>query len=237
MTWDDRIVGVSPEQVSFNEHGLVIAGQQYYCDHPRLEFARCLLEIDEMRFGGEFREQDPIHPTAIVGHIGFGFERDESGVPIRIPHFASVIMGTNVSIGAYTVIDRGVLENTEIGDNTKIGHMVHIAHNVKIGRNNLIVDRVGIGGSSVIGNDCFIGYGATILNKIRIGNGCTIGAGSVVTKDVPDGETWYGNPARKKEDAKGGFIIPNLTPELKEEIIKAFRDYKDARHPYTILPE
>ncbi len=42
-----------------------------------------------------------------------------------------------------------------------------------------------------------IGSNATIVGPVTIGRGSLIGAGSVVTKDVPDGEIWAGNPARK----------------------------------------
>jgi acetyltransferase-like isoleucine patch superfamily enzyme len=47
-----------------------------------------------------------------------------------------------------------------------------------------------------------IGAGSTILPGISIGEGAFIAAGSVVTKDVPAGELWMGNPARfyKKVD-------------------------------------
>ena len=41
-----------------------------------------------------------------------------------------------------------------------------------------------------------IGAGAVILPGLTIGEGAMIGAGSVVTKDVPAGELWIGNPAR-----------------------------------------
>ena len=41
-----------------------------------------------------------------------------------------------------------------------------------------------------------IGAGSTILPGITIGEGAMIGAGSVVTKDIPAGELWIGNPAR-----------------------------------------
>ena len=36
----------------------------------------------------------------------------------------------------------------------------------------------------------------TVLPGVRIGDRCIIGAGSVVTKDVPDDSVWVGNPAR-----------------------------------------
>ncbi|MCW3797511.1 hypothetical protein OMW55_06810 [Sphingomonas sp. BN140010] len=42
-----------------------------------------------------------------------------------------------------------------------------------------------------------IGAGAVILPGLTIGEGAMIGAGAVVTHDVPAGETWVGNPARR----------------------------------------
>jgi acetyltransferase-like isoleucine patch superfamily enzyme len=48
-----------------------------------------------------------------------------------------------------------------------------------------------------IGNRVSIGSNATILGGLTIGDGALIGAGSVVTKDVPPGEIWAGNPAKK----------------------------------------
>lgn len=47
-----------------------------------------------------------------------------------------------------------------------------------------------------IGNNCFIGCRSILLPGVTIGDNSIIGAGSVVTKDVPSGEVWAGNPAR-----------------------------------------
>ena len=48
-----------------------------------------------------------------------------------------------------------------------------------------------------VGNDVWIGHGATILSGIRIGDGAVIGAGSVVSKDVAPYSIVAGNPARE----------------------------------------
>jgi hypothetical protein len=47
-----------------------------------------------------------------------------------------------------------------------------------------------------------IGANATVLPGVRIGAGAMVGAGSVVTCDVPPGEVWFGNPARKRASVK-----------------------------------
>jgi maltose O-acetyltransferase len=48
----------------------------------------------------------------------------------------------------------------------------------------------------IIGNDCWIGGNTVICPGVTIGIGCTIGAGSLVTKDIPDNCLAVGNPAK-----------------------------------------
>ena len=47
-----------------------------------------------------------------------------------------------------------------------------------------------------IGNDCWLASNVTVIGGVTIGEGCVIGAGSVVTKDIPDGSLAVGNPCR-----------------------------------------
>ena len=46
----------------------------------------------------------------------------------------------------------------------------------------------------VIGNNVFIGMNSIILKGVTIGDGAIIAAGSLVNKDIPEGEIWGGNP-------------------------------------------
>ena len=51
-------------------------------------------------------------------------------------------------------------------------------------------------GKITVGNNCFIGWRAIILQNVNIGNNCIIGGGAIVTKDVPDNSVVAGNPAK-----------------------------------------
>lgn len=138
-----------------------------------------------------------IDKTAVIGRDGFGYEPDEEGNLIFFPHFGHVVIGDNVDIGAYTCIDRGTLNNTFIDNGTKIDNLVHIGHNCQIGKNVCIPPGVVVGGSVIIGDNTFIGMNTCIREHVKIGSNVTIGMGSVITKDIPDSETWFGNPGRR----------------------------------------
>lgn len=135
-----------------------------------------------------------------IGRQGFGFESAEPGAPPeRLLHTGGVRFGQHVELGTYVTIDRGQMDDTIIGDHVKIDNLVHVAHGVHIGDRTLVVAGAVLCGSVKIGTDCFIGANATILPGLTIGNGVTVGAGAVVTKNVADGLTVAGNPARVME--------------------------------------
>ncbi len=125
-----------------------------------------------------------IKSGSIIGEDGFGFDFEEDGTPIRIPHIGNVIIGNNVEVGSNTVIVRGTLNSTIIEDNVKIDDQVFIAHNSKIGKNTIIIAFAEISGSVNIGENCWIGPNCSIIQKIIIGNNVTIGIGTVVTNNV-----------------------------------------------------
>jgi serine O-acetyltransferase len=92
-----------------------------------------------------------------------------------------------------------------IGPGLYIGHIggVHINPQAIIGRNCDLTHRVTIGasamgrlGSPVLGDDVYIGTGATLVGKIKVGNGAKIAANTLVMSNIPDGATVMGVPGR-----------------------------------------
>lgn len=140
-----------------------------------------------------------IKSGAALGGAGFGYEKDEEGNRFRFPQIGQLIIGDYVEVGSNTCIDRGALADTVIGDYTKINNLCHIAHNNKIGKNVMITGCVNISGSNVIDDGAWIAPNSSIRGWVHVGKGATIGMGAVVVKDIPEGETWVGNPARKME--------------------------------------
>jgi UDP-3-O-[3-hydroxymyristoyl] glucosamine N-acyltransferase len=172
--------------------------KQSFTEEERLQYARTTSSIYPPN---EIHESVKHGPIAL-GEDGFGWVRDETKKPVRIPHRGNIIIEKDVEFGSYCSIDRAAVGSTVVMEGTKIGHHVHVGHGATIGRHCLIVDRVGIGGSCEIGDFVYIGHGATIRNKVVIGDGAFIGQHANVICDVPAGETWIGNPARKLEKRK-----------------------------------
>ncbi len=139
-----------------------------------------------------------IHPGVRIGQDGFGYNLGDEGLK-KFPHIGRVIIQDNVEIGSNTTIDRGSLNDTTIGEGTKVDNLVQIAHNVTIGQNCAIAGQVGISGSVSIGNNVMIGGRAGIKQHRKIGDNVQIGAGSGVMHSIPSNQRVAGNPARKLE--------------------------------------
>lgn len=106
----------------------------------------------------------------------------------------TLVIGNNSGIGANSIIGRG----TTIGDNVMMGPECYIyTRNHTFSRTDIPMREQGMQDFKpvTIGNDVWIGARVTILPGVKIGNGCIIGAGSVVTKNLPDYAIGGGNPA------------------------------------------
>lgn len=145
----------------------------------------------------EIGDNTIIWSGVVIGTDGFGYYQDEDGINRKVPHYGGVGIGKNVEIGANTCIDRGTLDDTVIGDNSKIDNLCHIAHNVNIGENVLIIGQSGVSGSAKIGDNSYIAPNSVVINQAKVGAGAYIGMASVVIRDVGENERVFGNPAKK----------------------------------------
>lgn len=136
-----------------------------------------------------------LHGGVRIGQDGFGYVAGQRG-PEKIPQVGRVIVQDDVEIGASTTIDRGALDDTVIGEGTKIDNLVQVAHNVRIGRCCIIAGQCGISGSVTLGDFVVLGGGVGLRDHISVGTGAQIAAASGVMHDVPAGEKWAGAPAQ-----------------------------------------
>ena len=86
-----------------------------------------------------------IYAGAVIGEAGFGVEPSRGGA-FDMPQLGRVILQDGVTVGANTCIDRGALEDTVVGENTKIDNQVQIGHNVHLGRSCVLCGHVGLSG-------------------------------------------------------------------------------------------
>lgn len=151
-----------------------------------------------------------IAPTAIVKDA-------KIGVGTRIWHYANVYgctIGDESTVGSYTEVQSGakIGNRVTISSHSFICDLVTIDDEAWLGHgvmtiNDLFPPSKSREGTNAHWKPTFIGKGAIIgsnatLFPVRIGEGAVIGAGSVVTKNVPAGQVWAGNPARYIKDVR-----------------------------------
>lgn len=180
--------------------------------------AACLIR-EGVRIAARVRLGDRVilNPGAVLGGDGFSFVTPEQSAVenvrdtlgdsggaaaqsyARIHSLGSVLIGDDVEIGANTVIDRGTIRDTIIGDRSKLDSAVMIGHNTVIGTDTLVCGMAGTAGSARIGNNVVLGGRVAVADNIFVGDGAIIGGGSGVVSNVPAGRVMMGYPAIKMD--------------------------------------
>ena len=106
-----------------------------------------------------------IGENSVIGTQGFGIEKDEANMNIRIPHIGGVLIKENVEVGALTSIVSGTISPTIVEKNVFIDDLNHIAHNCYIGEGTLSTAAVQVSGSAKLEQI------ATYLRIRRLGTG------------------------------------------------------------------
>jgi serine O-acetyltransferase len=132
-----------------------------------------------------------------------------------INHLARFLTGNDIHpgavIGSNFFIDHGFVV---IGETAVVGDNVTVYQHVTLGGTN---PTAGMAGNRhpTIGNNVIIGSGAQVLGPITVGERARIGANAVVTKNVPEGATMIGIPARSTlvaAERSSASFLPYGTP-------------------------
>lgn len=134
----------------------------------------------------------------------------EKGVTVWEPSkiHTDAKIGRNVQIGAFCEVGPAV-----IGNDVRIGAMCFVPEGVTLEDGVFLGPRVTFTHTFppetktdwkqvIVGRGVKVGASVTILCGVKIGDNAVIGAGSVVNRDIPPGETWAGVPAQNLENKK-----------------------------------
>ncbi|MGA9579783.1 MAG: UDP-3-O-(3-hydroxymyristoyl)glucosamine N-acyltransferase [Terrimicrobiaceae bacterium] len=147
-----------------------------------------------------------LHPGAVIGSDGFGFEiRD--GRQQKIPQTGIVQIDDDVEIGANSTVDRARFGRTWIQRGAKIDNLVQIGHNVTVGEHSVLCAQVGISGSVRIGSYATLAGKVGVNGHIEIGDGAIVAAMAGITKSVQPREILCGLPAKPIGEYKENYVL------------------------------
>lgn len=115
------------------------------------------------------------------------------------------IVHPSASVGAGCVLGPGTVVLAQAvltADVTVAGHVAVmpqcvLTHDNVVEQYSTLASGVRLGGGVRLEQGCYVGAGALIRDGVTVGAGALVGTGAVVLRDVPPGEVWVGNPARR----------------------------------------
>lgn len=159
-----------------------------------------------------------LQPGCVIGGDGFGFA-PFLGEWVKIPQIGRVVLGDDVEVGANTTIDRGALEDTVVGEGTKLDNQIQLGHNDRIGRHCVMAACVGIAGSTEVGDHTMVGGAAMVNGHIKIPAGSAIGPATAITGWGPEAcqRTGFFPAMEGKEFQLTAAMVARL-PAMRREV-------------------
>lgn len=135
-----------------------------------------------------------IHPNATIGADGFRYLQ-RGGKHLKVPQIGTVVIESDVEIGAGSCVDRARTGVTRIGRGTKLDNLVQIGHNVDVGEDCIIVAQCAMAGSVTLEDQVMVSGQSGVSDHVRIGRGARVAVKSLVMANVADGLIVRGIPA------------------------------------------
>jgi UDP-3-O-[3-hydroxymyristoyl] glucosamine N-acyltransferase len=173
-----------------------------------------------------------VHASAVLGADGFGY-RFRNGRFEKIAQLGWVEVEDDCEIGACATIDRGMIGATIVGEGTKLDNLVMIGHNCELGKHNAFASQAGLAGSVTTGDYVRCAGQVGVADHVHLGRGCTLGAKAGIHKDIPEGETHVGYPARPEHEQLRIVMATAKVPEMR----KALRELEVRVEKLTRLVE
>jgi len=162
---------------------------RYYGKYDTLTFLKAYLKDRTFRFQYAFRMCQSAGFAKLVGLFLWGINRTKRTIQLQ--------RQTKVGYGLYIGHGGPII----VSPTATIGNNCNLSQFTTIGSND--------GQAAKIGDNTYIGPNVCIVEDVVIGNNVTIGAGSVVTKDIPDNATAVGNYAKVINYNNPGRYIQN----------------------------
>jgi len=152
-----------------------------------------------------------------------------------VSHFGRVLTAIDIhpgaKIGKRLFIDHGI--GVVIGETAEIGDDCTLYQGVTLGGTRPSVDQAGQKRHPTLGNNVIVSSGAQVLGPFKVGDGARIGAAAVVLREVPEGATMVGNPARQvtrrsaSSETRPAFEPYGVTGEIPDPIARALNGLLD----------